>query len=122
MTAVQESLASEFDPFGPEFLADPYPLFVRYRNESPVFYSPRLDYWVLTRYHDVRRAFRDTDVYSAANALAPIQARSPRAAAIMTDGRFRSTPTPGRVASPTPRSRRSWSSAWSRSSVSWRFA
>jgi cytochrome P450 len=93
MTAVQESLARDFDPFGPEFLADPYPFFVRYREESPVFYSPRLDYWVLTRYQDVRRAFRDTDVYSAANALSPIQARSPRATAIMTDGRFRSTPT-----------------------------
>ena len=92
MTAVQERF-TEFDPFGEDFLADPYPFFARYRDESPVFYSPSLDYWVLTRYPDVRRAFRDTDIYSAANALAPIQPRAPRAAAIMTDGRFRSTPT-----------------------------
>ena len=61
-----------FDPFAPAFLADPYPWYTRYRERHPVFYAPELDYWVLSRYHDVRTAFRDTAVYSAANTLAPI--------------------------------------------------
>jgi cytochrome P450 len=82
----------EFDPFGATFLADPYPFFAAYREQQPVFYSPALDYWVLARYTDVRAAFRDTAVYSAANALSPIQPRSPRAAAIMREG-YGSVPT-----------------------------
>jgi cytochrome P450 len=83
---------ADFDPFSTAFLADPYPFFADYRQRSPVFYSPALDYWVLTRYTDVRAAFRDTSTYSAANALSPIQPRSAEAAAIMAQG-FRSVPT-----------------------------
>jgi cytochrome P450 len=81
-----------FDPFGADFLADPYPVFASYRHNAPVFYSADLDYWVLARYVDVRNAFRDTTRYSAANALSPIQPRSPAAAAILRDG-YRSVPT-----------------------------
>jgi cytochrome P450 len=83
---------ADFDPFDPAFLADPYPFFAEYQRRTPVFYSPSLDYWVLTRYADVRAAFRDTTVYSAANALSPIQPRTADAAAIMAGG-FRSVPT-----------------------------
>jgi cytochrome P450 len=82
-----------FDPFDPAFLADPYPYFARFREQCPVFYSPTLDYWVLARYDDVRAAFRDTAVYSAANALAPIQPPCAEAAAALRDGGFRSVPT-----------------------------
>ncbi|MCA1648634.1 MAG: cytochrome P450, partial [Chloroflexi bacterium] len=82
----------DFDPFAPDFLADPYPFFAEYREHTPVFYSPILDYWVLTRYADVRSAFRDTSIYSAANALSPIQPRSAEAASIMAGG-FGSVPT-----------------------------
>ncbi|MBV9325836.1 MAG: cytochrome P450 [Chloroflexi bacterium] len=82
----------EFDPFEATFLADPYPFFAAYRQRQPVFHSPALDYWVLARYADVRAAFRDTSLYSAANALSPIQPRTPRAAGIMAEG-FGSVPT-----------------------------
>jgi len=81
-----------FDPFDANFLADPYPAFAKYRANAPVFYSPELDYWVLSRYVDVRSAFRDTSLYSAANALSPIQPRSAAAAAILRDG-YGSVPT-----------------------------
>src|SRR4051794_12808791 len=81
-----------FDPLSAEFLADPYPAFAEYRRSSPVFYSEELDHWVLSRHGDVRSAFRDTTQYSAANALSPIQQRSPTAAAILRDG-YRSVPT-----------------------------
>jgi cytochrome P450 len=47
---------------------------------------------VLTRYSDVRTAFRDTTLYSAVNTLSPIQPRTPEATAIMAQG-FRSVPT-----------------------------
>lgn len=41
----------------------------------------------------MRSACRDTSIYSATNALSPIQPRSPRATSIMVEGGFRSVPT-----------------------------
>ena len=37
----------------PEVLADPYPLYKRLREESPVHWDPFLHAWVVTRYEDV---------------------------------------------------------------------
>ena len=37
----------------PEVLADPYPLYRRLREESPVHWDPYLHAWVVTRYEDV---------------------------------------------------------------------
>jgi cytochrome P450 len=83
----------EFDPFAPSFLADPYPTFARLRELFPVFYLPELDYWVLSRYQDVRAALRDTTTYSASNTLSPVAPVCPRAGAALRDGGFRSVPT-----------------------------
>jgi cytochrome P450 len=46
--------AEHFDPFHDPYLADPYPFFAEARAATPVFYSSDLDYWVVTRYHDIR--------------------------------------------------------------------
>ena len=52
-----------FDPYDPEFLDDPYPVFDRLREETPVFRRPGSHNgrpaWFLTRYADVRQALRD---------------------------------------------------------------
>lgn len=48
-----------FDPRRPEIMADPYPAFARLREASPVYWSPVLKGWVLTRYADVRAALFD---------------------------------------------------------------
>ena len=37
----------------PEVLANPYPLYRRLREESPVYWDPYLHTWVVTRYQDV---------------------------------------------------------------------
>lgn len=47
-----------FDPFSPEVLADPYPVYHRLRAKDPVHRSP-LGFWILTRYDDVVMALRD---------------------------------------------------------------
>jgi pimeloyl-[acyl-carrier protein] synthase len=39
----------------PSVLADPYPLYARLREESPVYFDPFLHTWVVTRYADVLR-------------------------------------------------------------------
>ncbi len=42
------------------------------RDDEPVFYSPELDYWVVTRYEDVKAVFRDNELFSPAIALEKI--------------------------------------------------
>jgi len=50
--------AVEFNPFLPEFIADPYPFYRRLREEDPVHRSG-FGFWVLTRYDDVVTLLRD---------------------------------------------------------------
>jgi hypothetical protein len=47
-----------FDPFTPEFHADPYPFYRRLRSAAPVYQTP-MGFWVLTRYDDVVTVLRD---------------------------------------------------------------
>jgi cytochrome P450 len=42
-----------------EFFADPYPLYHRLRSEAPVYWSEKLNCWLLTRYDDCLAALRD---------------------------------------------------------------
>jgi hypothetical protein len=65
-------LASEFNPFVDPYLANPYEFLARARAEEPVFYSPELGYYVVTRYEDIRSVFRDTEHFSATIALEPL--------------------------------------------------
>jgi cytochrome P450 len=74
-----QRLAGRFDPFHDLYLADPYPFFAQARAATPVFYSPDLDYRVVTRYHDIRHIFQAPQLFSAANTLAPLQPICPAA-------------------------------------------
>jgi cytochrome P450 len=56
---------------------------------TPVFYSPDLDYWVVTRYHDIGQIFQTPKRFSAANTLAPLQPICPAAGHLLTEGGFR---------------------------------
>ena len=51
----------QFNPFRPEFLANPYPTYHRLRSENPICRSI-LGNWVLTRYEDVKIILRDRRV------------------------------------------------------------
>ena len=43
----------------PSFLADPYPFYHQLRAEAPVYWSERLQAWLLTRYAEVMSALHD---------------------------------------------------------------
>jgi cytochrome P450 len=47
-----------FNPFLPEFHADPYPFYKRLREQEPVHQTP-MGFWVLTRYDDSVAVLRD---------------------------------------------------------------
>jgi cytochrome P450 len=55
----------EFNPFLPEFCADPYPLYQQIRAADPVHWSAFLGFWVLTRYADCVTVLRDAARFSA---------------------------------------------------------
>jgi cytochrome P450 len=59
MTILTDAPAAEFDLLAPGLFLDPHPVFDRMRREAPVYFSPQLDSWILTRYDDVCAALRD---------------------------------------------------------------
>ena len=61
-----------FTAFDPLDLSDPFPRLAQARREQPVFYSPDINYWVITRYDDIKAIFRDHQTYTAANTISPI--------------------------------------------------
>ncbi len=48
----------------PRYLANPYPYYEALRRSEPVYFSARLNGWVLTRYDDVHAALRDSRLIS----------------------------------------------------------
>ena len=54
-------MGAEYQPWSPEFLADPYKFFERARHAEPVFYSPEADAYVVMHYDDMVEIFRDLD-------------------------------------------------------------
>jgi len=59
-----------YDPYLPEILEDPHPLYARLRREAPVYYLERFDAWVLSRFEDIWQASQDRLHYSVANSTA----------------------------------------------------
>lgn len=72
--------AAAFDPFGEDYQSDPPASLSWSRDEEPVFYSPVLGYWVVTRYEDVKAVFRDNITFSPSIALEKITPVSEEAA------------------------------------------
>lgn len=64
--------AADFDPFSSPYLDDPYAFFADVRSSEPVFYSPIIDHWVVSRYDDVRWVMSDNETFSATNAQQPV--------------------------------------------------
>ena len=57
--------AMEYDPFSDEFKADPFPVYEWMREEAPVFYSDRWNWWALSRFDDVRAAALDPATFQS---------------------------------------------------------
>lgn len=55
-----------YDPYDRAIDADPYPVYRRLRDEAPLYYNEEYDFYALSRFHDVQRAFLDRETYSSA--------------------------------------------------------
>jgi cytochrome P450 len=59
----------DYDPRDPAHRHDPYAVYARLRDASPVFYSPVMKAWVLTRYDDIVAVLTDTRRFSAVGSI-----------------------------------------------------
>ena len=69
-------------------MKDPFPSYRELRAEQPVMYDERINYYVVTRYDEIKAVFDDWETFSSANAQAPVRERGEAAKKIMTDGGF----------------------------------
>lgn len=58
------TLAVAYDPFDPETLSDPYPVYAKLREQTPVFWHEQMQSWVVTRYVHCRDVLRDYDLFA----------------------------------------------------------
>jgi cytochrome P450 len=52
-----------YDPYDVDIDADPYPVFRRLRDEAPLYYNDRYDFFAVSRFEDVERGLRDARTY-----------------------------------------------------------
>lgn len=63
------------DPFDLSVRADPYPLYERLRNESPVHYLEADDIYLVSKYDDLTTMLRDSETYSSKFVGPPTEVR-----------------------------------------------
>jgi cytochrome P450 len=85
---------ADFDPLSEQFLADPFTVLGELAvEETPVFYAPSIDYYVVTRHADVEAVFLDNTTFSAAAAQLPLVPLEPEAVRILLEGGHRPQPS-----------------------------
>lgn len=72
-----EDEAIYYDPFDIEIDKDPHPIWKRMRDDAPLWYNAKHDFWALSRFDDVEAALKDWDTYRSGqgSTLDIIQAR-----------------------------------------------
>ncbi len=96
------ALAQSYDPLGAH-AEDPYPFYAEARRREPVFFSPRLDAYVITRFADIDAVLKNPAVFSSVNSLRGVKAPYPSTLAVLAKSHPQ---TPDHVTSDDPAHRR----------------
>lgn len=67
----------EFDPYSDDFFDSPYETYRRMRDEAPVYYSEKYDFYALTRYDDVAPALKDFETHSSSKGITLDMVKAP---------------------------------------------
>ena len=78
-----KAMAEAFDAFEGPYQLDPAEALRWSRDHLPVFFSPKLGYWIVTRYDDIKAVFRDNILFSPKNVLEKITPATEEATAIL---------------------------------------
>ena len=68
----------DYDPFSPEVMRDPYPIYARMREEAPVYFVERFNCHALTRFEDIWATARDWETFSVERGTTSAQLLSKR--------------------------------------------
>lgn len=55
MAALKDAYAAYCDPYDVDIHADPYPVYGRLREETPLYYNDRHNFYAVSRFDDVER-------------------------------------------------------------------
>ncbi|MEU9269075.1 cytochrome P450 [Streptomyces sp. NPDC048251] len=55
-----------WDPYGAAFRQDPYPLYARLREEAPLYYNEKHNFYAASRFEDCQRGLADWQTFSSA--------------------------------------------------------
>ncbi len=61
---ISRDTAVYYDPYDVDIVADPYPIYARLREESPIYYNERYNFWALSRHTDVEKALANWETFS----------------------------------------------------------
>jgi cytochrome P450 len=61
-----DSRSVDFDPFSEDFFNGAYDTYRRLRDEAPIYYNAKWEFWALSRYDDVVTANKDHETFSSA--------------------------------------------------------
>jgi len=54
-----------FDPFSEEYFTNPFDIYRRMREDAPLYYDEKEDFYALTRHEDVAAALKDFETFSS---------------------------------------------------------
>lgn len=68
-----------FDPVSQDYFDNPYEIYRRMRDEAPLYYDERQDFYALTRHEDVAAALKDHEAFSSSRGcdLAMVRSEEP---------------------------------------------
>jgi cytochrome P450 len=66
MTATESESELYYDPYDFDIDADPYPIWKRLRDEQPLYYNEKYDFYAVSRFDDVEKGLVDWKTYSSA--------------------------------------------------------
>ncbi|KST65714.1 cytochrome P450 [Mastigocoleus testarum] len=85
-TKQDTDIASEYNPFIPPQLDNPYPIYARARKEAPVFYNTMLDLWIVTSYDDISHILKNPAYFSSIHNFDPAYPLPPEVVEILKQG------------------------------------
>ena len=80
-----QPILAEFNPFEPSQASDPYPMYSYAREHMPIFFSPLLNMWVVTRHEDICEIARNTTHFSNGRAVDVVAQMPPEVLAIFAE-------------------------------------
>jgi cytochrome P450 len=79
-------IRADYNPFDPAQKRDPFPFYAHARQETPIFFSPILNMWIVTRHADILTVLRDPVVFSSMNIIEPPTPPPPEVLEILSQG------------------------------------